>query len=231
MLLGSAAMDKLRRSHVAVIGLGGVGSYAAEALSRSGLGELTLLDQDVFSETNLNRQLGALLSTVGESKAAVMARRAGDIDAATRVNALEFTYSAETRERLFELEPDYIVDAIDLVSCKLDLIQTAKERGVAIISCLGTGNRTDASSFTISDISLTHTDPLARVIRKELRHRGIEHHTVLWSSEPPLSPLPLEEPPPGRRSVPGSVAWVPSAAGLMLAGHVIMELASGAREG
>lgn len=218
-------MEKLRRSHVAVIGLGGVGSFAVEALARSGLGKLTLVDHDCWSETNINRQLGALHSTVGQPKALTLADRARDIDPETQVIPLVMRYEAETREQLFCQRYDYIIDAIDLVSCKLDLIETAVSRNIPIISCLGTGNRTSSTSFRIDDISKTHTDPLARVVRKELRKRGIEHHLVLWSDEEALEPIPLEAPPPGRRSQPGSAAWVPSVAGLMLAGHVIMALA------
>ena len=226
MLLGSAAMEQLAASHVCVVGLGGVGSYAVEALARSGVGELTLVDQDSYGESNLTRQLGAHRSTLGRSKAEVLAERVRDISPQCRVIPLAARYEAETREDFFRTRYDYIVDAIDLVSCKLDLIQTALERGIPILSALGTGNKLDPTQFRIGDIAKTEGCPLARVVRKELRARGIRHHRVLWSPEPPVTPGENgEAPPPGRRSIPGSVAWVPACAGLMLAGDVVQALA------
>lgn len=225
MLLGPAAMEKLKRSHVAVLGLGGVGSWCAEALARSGVGELTLTDCDTVSATNLNRQLEATTQTVGQPKAAAMAERVALVSPGCNVHPLVYRYTPEDREIFFAGNYDYIVDAIDLVSCKLDLIQTALERGVPIISALGTGNKLDPAQFQITDISKTSGCPLARVIRKELRARGIAHHRVLWSAETPVSPTGCgEAPPPGRRSIPGSVAWVPACAGLMLAGDVALSL-------
>lgn len=225
MLLGTAAMERLRRSHVAVLGLGGVGSWCAEALARSGVGELTLADCDEVSVTNLNRQLEATAQTIGQSKAMAMAERIALVAPECKVNPLVYRYTPEDRETFFAGNYDYIVDAIDLVSCKLDLIQTALERKIPIVSALGTGNKLDPTQFQITDISKTMGCPLARVIRKELRERGIVHHRVLWSAEEPLSPVGCgETPPPGRRSIPGSVAWVPSCAGLMLAGDVVLAL-------
>ena len=229
MLLGSAAMARLRAAHVAVFGLGGVGSYTAEALARGGVGELTLVDADVVSRSNINRQLLALESTIGQQKAEVMARRAADINPAIRVHPHVATYSAQTREALFA-PYDYVVDAIDLVSCKLDLIVTALVRGIPIVSALGTGNKLDASRFTLCDLAQTHDCPFARVMRRELRARGIVHHRVLYSPEPPRRPLELEAPPPGRRSVPGSVSWVPAVAGLLLAGEVLQAIAGSAAD-
>lgn len=223
MLLGAAAMEKLKKSRVAVFGLGGVGSWCAEALCRSGVGNLTLVDSDEVSVTNINRQICALTSTVGQSKTEVMARRLRDINPDAVLRPLRGLYSAETREDFFG-DYDYIVDAIDLVSCKVDLIRTAMERGIPIVSALGTGNKADAEQLTICDISLTHGCPLARVVRKELRARGILHHTVVYSPEEGIAPEPLEAPPPGRRSVPGSLVWVPATAGLLLCQHVVTEL-------
>ncbi len=221
-LLGSEAMEKLKNAHVAVFGLGGVGSWAAEALARGGIGALTLVDFDCISETNINRQLLALHSTLGRPKAQVMAERALDINPNIRVQSLVMRYEAGTREMLLKPDYDYILDAIDLVTCKLDLIQAAQARGIPILSCLGTGNRLSAEGFRISDISKTRDDPLARVVRKELRSRGIDHCQVLWAPGQPHSPGTTDEAPPeGRRSIPGSVSWVPSAAGLMMAGHII----------
>lgn len=228
MLLGSSAMRKLARSHVAVVGLGGVGSWCAEALARSGIGELTLVDCDEVGISNLNRQLEATLYTVGRPKPEAMEQRVAIVAPGCKVHSLYYRYTPETRETLFSAGPfDFIVDAIDLVSCKLDLIQTALERGIPILSALGTGNKVDPTRFQITDITKTQVCPLARVVRKELRSRGILHHRVLWSDEEPIkvtSSVGTEAPPPGRRSIPGSVAWVPSCAGLMIAGDVVLSL-------
>ena len=225
-LLGQEAMTRLTESHVAVFGLGGVGSWAAEALVRGGVGTLTLVDFDTVSESNLNRQLFALNSTLNQPKAILAASRAKDINPDIRVFPRVERYSAETRNELLSREYDYILDAIDIVTSKLDLIRSAHELGIPIVSCLGTGNRLSADGFRISDISDTRDDPLARVMRKELRKLGILHTDVLWAPGSSLSPAGTDETPPaGRRSIPGSVSWVPSAAGLMLAGFVIRRLA------
>ena len=226
MLLGEAATKKLKNSHVAVLGLGGVGSWCAEALCRTGVGELTLVDQDTVSVSNLNRQAGALWSTVGMEKCQAMAKRLADINPNCALHPLSLRYEPETREQFFSGNYDYIVDAIDLVSCKLDLIQTALERGIPIISALGTGNKLDLTQLTVTDISKTQGCPLARIIRKELRHRGIQHHKVVYSPEEAQDALGStdEAPPPGRRSIPASVMWVPAAAGLLLASEVIKDL-------
>lgn len=225
MLLGSDAMERLSRSHVAVFGLGGVGSWCAEALCRSGVGELTLIDQDEVSVSNINRQAAALHSTVGMKKAEATALRLRDISPSCRLHPLAERYEADDRERFFSVRYDYIVDAIDLVSCKLDLIETAHRRNIPIISALGTGNKTDAQQLRIADISKTEGCPLARVVRKELRNRGIHHHQVVFSPELAHSAeTGSEAPPPGRRSVPASSMWVPASAGLLLAQAVIMQL-------
>ena len=227
MILGPDAVDRLRGCHVAVLGLGGVGSYAVEALARAGVGELTLVDQDVVSVSNINRQLFALHSTVGLPKAEVAAARCRDINPDIVVHPLQITYDAAHRELFFSARYDYIVDAIDLVSCKLDLIEQAKARQIPILSALGTGNKLDPSLLQITDISKTSGCPLARVMRKELRARGTHHLKVVFSPEEGCTPLSLEAPPPGRRSVPASVSWVPSVAGLMMAGAVVQDLISG----
>ncbi len=224
MMLGANAMERLQTCHVAVFGLGGVGSYAVEALARSGIGELTLVDQDTVSLSNINRQLFALQSTIGLPKVEAAAVRCRDINPNIIVHPVCGTYSAQTREDFFAAHYDYIVDAIDLVSCKLDLIEQALQRGIPILSALGTGNKLDASLLRITDISKTSGCPLARVMRKELRSRGIHHLKVVFSPEQPAPTDQLETPPPGRRSVPASVAWVPSCAGLMMAGAVIQDL-------
>ena len=224
MVLGQPALERLQSAHVAVFGLGGVGSYAAEILARSGVGELTLVDQDTVSVTNINRQLCALHSTVGQLKAEVIARRCLDINPSIRVHPLCKTYDAAHREEFFAASYDFIIDAIDLVSCKLDLIEQARTRHIPIVSALGTGNKLDPSRLCISDISKTYGCPLARVMRKELKNRGIRRLPVVFSPEEPASTRQLDTPDPGRRSVPASVAWVPSCAGLMLGGYVVQEL-------
>ena len=224
-LLGQKAMEKLRNSRVAVFGLGGVGSWAAEALARAGVGHLTLVDFDTVSITNVNRQLYALSSTVGQHKAELAAARIRDICPDTEAAAKVCRYEEATREELLGPGYDYIVDAIDLVSCKLDLIQSAQERRIPIISSMGTGNRLRADGFQVTDIAKTRDDPLARVMRKELRQRGILHTQVLWAPGEAEKPARTgEEPPAGRRSIPGSVSWVPAAAGLKLAEHVVLSL-------
>lgn len=224
MILGAPALDKLRRSHVAVFGLGGVGSYAAECLARSGVGTLTLVDQDTVSVSNINRQLCALTSTVGQYKAEVEAARVRDIDPDTVVYPICATYDAAHREEFFSRKFDYIVDCIDLVSCKLDLIQQARLRGIPILSALGTGNKLEPELLRVTDISKTSGCPLARVMRKELHARGIHHLKVVFSPELPHETQQLEAPSPGRRSVPASVAWVPSVAGLMMGGTVVRDI-------
>lgn len=225
VLLGREAMERLARAHVMVVGIGGVGSYAAEGLARAGVGALTLVDSDTVGLTNLNRQLCALHSTLGRNKAEVMAERIRDISPDCRVSALAAHYDEEHKERFFTAPCDYIVDAIDLVSCKLSLICTALERGIPIISAMGTGNKLDPTQFCVTDIYKTSGCHLARILRRELRARGVKRHTVLYSRELPHAQLESgEAPPPGRRSVPGSVSWVPSCAGLMLAGYVVQAL-------
>lgn len=227
MLLGADAMARLRRCHVIVFGLGGVGSYAAECLARSGVGELTLVDQDTISVTNINRQLYALRSTVGQSKAEVAARRCADIDPELRVHPICATYDAAHRDRFFSTHYDYIVDAIDLVSCKLDLIEQARLRRIPILTALGTGNKLDPTLLQVTDISKTSGCPLARVIRRELRARDIRRLKVVYSPEEPAETQQLEAPPPGRRSVPASVAWVPATAGLLMGSVVVRDLLHG----
>ena len=224
MLLGSEAMERLSKAHVIVFGIGGVGSYAVEGLARAGIGALTLVDSDTVGISNLNRQLCALHSTLGQYKSDVMAARVRDINPDCQVRSLPLLYNEESKEQFFDRTYDYIVDAIDLVSCKLSLICTARERNIPIISAMGTGNKLDPTQFCITDISKTSGCHLARIMRRELRARGIDHHTVLFSKELPQTPIAMEEPPPGRRSIPASLSWVPSVAGLMLAGHVVQEL-------
>ena len=229
MILGEEAMERISRAHVAVFGLGGVGSYTVECLARSGVGELTIIDSDCFSLTNINRQLGALHSTVGRPKAEVLAERVRDINPDIVVHPIVGMYSTEDRERFWS-RYDYVADCIDLVACKLDLIETALSREIPILSALGTGNKLDPTLLSVTDISATSGCPLARIMRKELRNRGICHLPVLFSPEQAHETEQLEAPPPGRRSVPASVAWVPSCAGLIMGGHIVQELAQRERK-
>ena len=223
MLLGEQAMEQLKSAHVAVFGLGGVGSYVAECLARSGVGELTLIDSDSVSESNINRQSIALHSTVGREKALVMAERIRDINPDCILHPIVGSYTAAERERFWG-NYDYVADCIDLVSCKLDLILSARERKIPILSALGTGNKLDASLLRITDISKTVGCPLARVMRKELRARGIQHLKVVYSPEEAAETEQCEAPPPGRRSVPASAPWVPPVAGFLMAGEIVREL-------
>ena len=225
MLLGSENMEKLANSRVAVVGLGGVGSYTLEALVRSGIGAFTLIDNDRVSLTNLNRQIIALHSTLGQFKTEIAANRAKDINPEVEIDCRSIFVSSENVSELPLEGCDYIVDAIDTVSAKIALILRARELGIPIISSMGTGNKLNPSALRIADLAETANDPLARVMRKELRRRGVEHVKVLYSTEQPHTEEEGEETkgdPP--RPVPGSVAFVPSTAGLMIAGEVIREL-------
>ena len=214
-----------------LFGLGGVGSYVAECLARSGIGELTLVDGDTVALSNLNRQLEALSSTIGLPKAEAVARRIAEINPEAVLHPMQALYNADNRALFFPegCHYDYIVDAIDLVSCKLDLAETARRLHIPLIMALGTGNKLDPSLLRLADISETYGCPLARVMRRELRSRGIQHQTVVFSPEEPAPTLQLEAPPPGRRSVPASNPWVPATAGLLMGSKVVRELIS--REG
>lgn len=224
MLLGGEAMKRLRGARVAVVGLGGVGSWCAEALARSGVGELVLIDSDAVAESNINRQLGALHSTVGRPKAEVLRERLLDIAPDAKIEARCALYSAETRDEVLPGRLDYIADCIDLVSCKVDLIVTAIERGVNIVSALGTGNKLDAQQLCLTDLAKTSGCPFARILRRELRRRGVEHLDVVFSPEQAHECAQSETPPPGRRSVPGSLVWVPASAGLLMAQKIVLTL-------
>lgn len=223
MLLGDEAVERLGRCHVAVFGLGGVGSWCAEALARTGVGELTLVDDDRFSESNLNRQAGALHSTVGKLKTEVMGQRLLDINPDLRLHLLSQRYLPENRESFFQLRYDYLADAIDSVTSKIDLIETAVRRQIPLISSMGTGNQLDAMQLHVTDLSKTSGCPLARVMRRELRKREIVHLDVVCSKAPPVQQRPAQGMDEGR-SVPGSVMWVPAAAGMLMAQEIVMHL-------
>ena len=227
MLWGPEAQARLARAHVLLLGLGGVGSYAAECLARSGVGELTLVDSDTIALTNLNRQLEALHSTLGQPKAEAVAARLRDINPDAELHPVHGLYDAAHRDCFFPegCRYDYIVDAIDLVSCKLDLAETALKLNIPLIAALGTGNKLDPTRFRVADIADTRVCPLCRVMRRELKKRNIPSLTVVYSEEPPRPSWETADiPAPGRRATPGSLSFVPSAAGLILAGEIIRRL-------
>ena len=186
MLIGKEAAEKLARCHVAVFGLGGVGSYTAEALARAGVGELTVVDNDEISITNINRQLYALTSTVGMKKTQVAAERIKDINPECKVNIIDGFYLEENSADFFEGGYDYIADAVDTVQAKLSLAAESQRRGIPLISCMGTGNKLDPTRFQVADIAKTSVCPLCRVMRVQLKKRGVAHHTVVYSTEEPL---------------------------------------------
>lgn len=223
LLLGEEALEKLRSARVALFGIGGVGSFAAEALARGGVGHITLVDGDTVSITNINRQLIALHSTVGKEKTAVMAERIADISPETEVETYPVVYGAENRDLLDFSIYDYVIDAIDTVTSKLILIEEAKKAGVPVISCMGTGNKFHPERFEVTDISKTSVCPLAKVMRKELKVRGIKNVKVVYSKEEPQKPAESKE--TGKRQIPGSLSFVPPVAGLLLAGEVIRHIA------
>ena len=240
LLIGQGALDKLAASTVAVFGIGGVGSFAVEALVRSGVGRLVLVDDDCVCLTNLNRQLIATHATIGRPKVEVMKERILDINPHAQVEAYQRFYLPGTGADLISAEYDYIVDAIDTVTAKIDLVVTAQQSGIPIISCMGAGNKLDPTRFEIADIYATSVCPLAKVMRRELRKREVEALKVVYSREEPLDPRPSEEagglshclagPEPtvasrsSRRSIPGSMAFVASVAGLIIAGAVVKDL-------
>ena len=227
LLLGKDALEKLNKATVAVFGLGGVGGYTVEALARSGVGHLELIDHDTISITNINRQILATHSTIGMDKAEAARLRVLDINPNIQVTARKEFFTPDTANNFDFTKYDYVVDAIDTVTGTLALVQAAKAANTPILCCLGTGNKLDPTKFQITDITKTSVCPLARIMRKECAKRGIKHLKVLFSTEDPIPTDPAsidEELPEGRRALPGSVAFVPSVAGLMIAGEVIKDL-------
>ena len=226
ILLGDEAMQKLQNARVAVFGIGGVGGYTAEALARSGIGAIDLIDPDTVSITNINRQLFATHSTVGRLKAEVAKERLLDIYPELQVTVHPVFYTPETADQFDFTRYDYIVDAIDTVTGKLCLAERAFAAGTPIISCMGAGNKLNGTAFQVADISKTTICPLARVMRKELKKRGINHMKVVFTTEEALKPVGAEEEAAaiGKRQIPGSVSYIPGIAGLLLAGEVIRDL-------
>jgi len=239
LLIGKEALQKLAASRVAVFGIGGVGSYAVEGLVRSGVGKLVLVDDDCICLTNINRQLHATHQTVGKPKVEVMRDRVLAINPRVEVEIYQRFYLPGQGEEMVRANYDYIIDAIDTITAKLDLVVQAHRQGIPVISCMGAGNKLDPSRFEISDIYATSVCPLAKVMRRELRKREVPALKVVYSKEEPLTPLDSEEAgcanncicPKGstrscttRRQIPGSIAFVPSVAGLLLAGEVVKDL-------
>ncbi len=224
LLLGDEALARLKNARVAVFGVGGVGGYAVEALARSGVGALDLIDNDTVAQSNINRQIIALNSTVGQYKADVVAKRVLDINPECDVRAIKVFYMPETADEFDFTRYDYIIDAIDTVKGKLALARQAQDAGAPIISCMGAGNKLDPTAFEVADIYDTSICPLARIMRKECRARGIKRLKVVYSKEMPARPVKKLEEQTVRRDTPGSVSFVPSVAGLIIAGEVIKDL-------
>ena len=243
MLLGAEGMSRLSASTVAVFGIGGVGSFAAEALARAGIGRLVLVDHDVVSLSNINRQLHATAINVGRLKTEAMTERLKQIRPDLAVDRIDGFYTPQDSERFFPCHYDYVVDAVDTLTGKIPLVIRCKELGIPIVSSMGAGNKMDPTKFRVADIYGTCMDPLARIMRKKLRERGVSDLKVVYSEEPPMKPfLPVKgkdalledldsdgDKRPGRKLPPGSVSFVPSVAGLILAGEVIKDLAGSKR--
>ncbi len=223
MLIGKDSLNRLASSHVAVFGLGGVGGYVVEALVRSGLGKIDIVDNDTVASSNINRQLIALSNNVGEKKTEVMMRRILSINPECIVTPYTLFYLSETKDVFDFKKYDYVVDAIDTVAGKLSLVEEAQRCGVPIISSMGAGNKLDPTLFRVADIYSTSVDPLCRVMRGECRKRGIKKLKVVYSQEKPITPFFKDEG-TKRRSTPGSISFVPSVCGLIIAGEVIKDL-------
>lgn len=222
LLLGMEGMEKLQNSEVAVFGVGGVGSFSAEALVRSGLGKIILIDYDIIDITNINRQIHATMKTVGLLKVEVMKERLLDINPNLEIKVFNQKYTEETRDILLSKDYDYVIDAIDMISAKIDLINTCKTMGISIISSMGAGNKLNPTSFEVKDIYSTRVCPLAKVMRHELKKRGVKDLKVVCSEEVPLKINIGDK--DIRKATPGSVAFIPSVVGLILASEVIKDL-------
>lgn len=228
LLLGEAAMERLAQSRVAVFGIGGVGGYTVEALVRSGIGAIDLIDSDTVALSNLNRQIIATHDTVGQYKVDVMRARIAQINPACQVRVYRCFYLPQTKDAFDFHEYSYVVDAVDTVTAKLQLVMEAEAAGVPVISCMGAGNKLDPAAFEVADIYETSVCPLAKVMRRELKKRGISSLKVVYSKEPPLQPnrelLTDADPASGRRALPGSTAFTPAVAGLILASEIVKDL-------
>ncbi len=227
MLIGSEALARLTKARVCLFGVGGVGSYAAEALARAGVGAIDIVDNDTVSITNINRQLCALTSTVGQNKVDVVEKRLLDINPELKVTKYLDFVLPENIDKYDFSSYDYVIDAVDTVSAKLAIIEAAKRAGVEVISCMGTGNKLDPLSLTVTDIEKTSTCPLARVMRRELKARGISHVKVIYSTEPPIKATASSE---TKKPVPASISFVPSVAGLVAAGEAVKHIIKDVKE-
>jgi tRNA A37 threonylcarbamoyladenosine dehydratase len=237
MLIGTEGLEKLQSSKVAVFGIGGVGTFAVEGLVRSGVGHFVLVDDDTICLTNINRQIHATRKTVGKPKVEVMRDRVLEINPKAQVETYRELYNTESADRLLSDDYSYVIDAIDMVTAKLDLVARCKERNIPIISCMGAGNKLNPTMLEVADIYQTTIDPLAKVVRKELRKRGVQHLKVVYSKEVPMEPLDLpgncrtdcictnkERTCAARHQIPGSVSFVPSVAGLIIASEVVKDI-------
>lgn len=239
LLIGKQSLEKLRNSKVAVFGIGGVGTFTVEGLVRAGVGHFVLVDNDLICLTNINRQIHATHKTLGRAKVEVMKERILEINPKAEVEAIKSFYLPENSQELIRDDYDYIVDAVDTVTAKIDLAVQANKRGIPIISCMGAGNKLDPTKFEVTDIYKTTVDPLAKVMRKELRQRGIKALKVVFSTEQPIRPLKEEDNSCAadcvcpevttrtftmRNQIPGSISFVPSVAGLIMAGEVVKDL-------
>ena len=237
LVIGTDNLEKLKNAKVAVFGIGGVGTYAVEGLARSGVGKFVLVDDDDICLTNINRQIHAMRSTIGKPKVEMMKARVLDINPKAEVETYKMLYNAETAEQLLAADYDYVVDAIDMVSAKLDLVERCSKMKLPIISSMGAGNKLDPTCFEVTDIFKTTICPLAKVMRKELRKRGVEKLKVVYSKEEPIEPKAISSDCKTdcicpnkdrnctvRHQIPGSVAFVPSVAGLIIASVVVKDL-------
>lgn len=224
LLIGKDGIEKLRKAKVAVFGIGGVGTFVVEGLARSGIGTFVLIDDDCICLTNINRQIHASHETIGRPKVEVMRDRILGINPNAQVEIYQKFYLPGSAEELIKPDYDYIIDAIDTVTAKIDLIIHAKEAGIPIISCMGTGNKMDPTRLEVTDISKTSVCPLAKVMRKELRDRGVVSLKVVYSQENPIQPMVSAENGESRKQIPGSISFVPSVAGLIISGEVIKNL-------
>lgn len=225
MVIGESGIMKLEKAHVAVFGIGGVGSFAVEALARAGIGKITMIDFDTIATTNINRQIHALEDTVGQFKVDAMKERILKINPEIEVRAIRSLYNDETCAAIFSETFDYVIDAIDMITWKMHLIEYCTFNGIPIISSMGTGNKMDPTKFAIADLYETSVCPLAKVLRHELKKRGVKKLKVIYSTEVPVKPDQLDYNPDNpRKQTPGSISFVPSVAGLILASQVIRDL-------
>lgn len=226
LIIGKNNIEKINKSKVVLFGLGGVGSYVLEGLARAGIGHFILVDDDTVSVTNINRQIIATTKTIGKNKVDVAKERVLDINPDAIVETKQMFFTPDT-EDFFDSTIDYIIDAVDTVTAKLEIIERAKKHNIPVISCMGTGNKIDPTRFEVSDISKTKVCPLAKTMRKNLKKRGIEHVKVVYSQEEPIIPSQMEEKEESghsKRVTPGSISFVPSVAGLICAGEVIKDI-------